>query len=341
MSKTLLRICSILLLASFSTLLCCKDGETGKKESSRTSDKAEKKGRIWDKVNIVQIPLTAGELGLKGKVKSVTYREYLLMPKNGEQIKRLMTKGYNVYDEQGHLIDQNEYDGNDRPKWKCTYAYGPDNRATEWHFIFYEDNQESRTTFKYDDKGNIIEQTEVNAEGKLNRRTVYKYDSDGNRTEEVVYDEKGQVQMMVASKYDDKGNEVEYASKGPDGKVTYKMTAVYDSKGNKLSGETYRGDSLESKWTNKNNPAGKPLEMLTVNVDGSVFSRYIFKYDHMNNIIEEEVHNPSDATNKKWNGTTTYEYDKVGNIIRQTDSEMRDGKLVPTTYIETEYTYHE
>lgn len=325
----------ILFIAALALIASCKE-DTGKGENKEATTGTARKGRIADRVNIVQIPLTAAELGLKGKVKDVEYTEYLPMMQGGEQIKRVMESGHNIYDEQGRLVDQSVLESGQVPRLKCVYAYTTDNKREAWHFQFFDRNDESHYRFEYGPTGNLVSETEMNGKEQQVSRKEYAYDEQGNLAETRLYDGKGKLERIETSEYDKQGNQVAAIYKNGDGTTSYRMTATYDARGYKTSGADYRGDSLDTRWVRKNNDNGQATEMIMYNKEGKIIGKTSFKYDKMGNEIEVV----DEYDGKTTRSTSTYEYDAAGNVTRQVDYELQEGKPVPIREIETKYTYH-
>src|ERR1700733_9388722 len=78
---------------------CSNNADSGNKTGTDTLAKTTwenpRKGKIWEKENIVRIPLTAYENHLLGRVKSVTYRDYELP--GSDSTKVLVDSGYDEY----------------------------------------------------------------------------------------------------------------------------------------------------------------------------------------------------------------------------------------------------
>ena len=295
-------------------------------------------GKIWGKVNYVQIPLTAIENHILGPVKSVRYTEYIMDAKDGTRA--LADSGYNVYDEAGHLIDQNEYSNDGKPKWKCVYNYEQD-RAALWDIKVYRSNDMSRVTFKYDDKGRKIEQDEASEKKEDSRKIIYTYDDKGNETGEDEHFGNGR-EWITNFKYDDKGRQTEYTQRDPAGKLQMKMTQEYDDAGNRISGTTYMRDTLAGeKWTAKNDSKGRCIELLSYAADGSIRSKNIMKYDDWDNMIEDLHYRPDGSIDTAgWNTYTEFEYDNHGNAIKETAYKLKAGQKVMTGVAEKKYEYY-
>ena len=307
------------------------------------SEKLLKTNKIFDLVNVNQIPLTAAENYLKGKVKTVTYKEFSISEKDGRPNIKLLDTGYNVYDKEGHLVDQNTYTPDASYDLHCKYTYA-DSRLQEWAItISGFMKADNKTTFKYDKKGLKTERKEVDKDTTKNNRTTYKYDAAGNETEERLYDSKGDLKRVTTYKYDDRGNQIEYEEKDGKGKLTYKLTYEYDNNDFKVAGAAYESEKEPVfKWTRKNDEYGKCVEMTKNNADGSFKTKTIYTYDAKENVVQMLYYKENGSIDETGNNVFwSFEYDKAGNITNYTSYKLVGGKRIPDGYVETRYTYYE
>ena len=100
-------------------------------------------------------------------------------------------------------------------------------------------------------------------------------------------------------------------------------------------GEVVKGDALDRFGENLQitfNENGNEIEINSFNPDGSLFSKYTYKYDDKGNQIEENSFNSDENLVDKY----TYKYDDKGNEIER-NSFSSDGSLfLKYTY---KYTY--
>ncbi len=307
------------------------------------SEKLLKTKKIFDLENVNQIPLTAAENYLKGKVKTVTYKEFNISEKDGRPNIKLLDTGYNVYDKEGHLVDQNTYTPDASYDLHCKYTYA-DSRLQEWAItISGFMKADNKTTFKYDKKGLKTESKEVDKDTTKNNRTTYKYDAAGNETEERLYEAKGDLKRVTTYKYDDRGNQIEYEMKDSKGKLILKLTCEYDKNGFKVSGATYKPESDKpTKWTRKNDGEGRCTEMTDYNADGSFKTKTAYTYDAKENVVQMLYYKENGSIDENGNNVfRSFEYDKAGNITNYTSYKLVGGKRIPDGYVETRYTYYE
>jgi len=64
-------------------------------------------------------------------------------------------------------------------------------------------------TFKYDEKGNLIEENDFNGASVLYNKFIFKYDEKGNMAENSAYNSTGLLYNKFTYTYDSKGNILE------------------------------------------------------------------------------------------------------------------------------------
>ena len=107
------------------------------------------------------------------------------------------------------------------------------------------------------------------------------------------------------------------------------LQITFNEKGNKLEENSFNLDgSLFSKYTYKYDDKGNKLEENFFNSDGSLSSKYTYKYDDKGNQIEGNSFNSDGRLSFKY----TYKYDDKGNQIEE-NSFNSDGNL------DDKYTY--
>lgn len=298
------------------------------------------RGKMYGKVNYVQIPLTAIENHILGPVKSVRYIDYSISEKDGGRV--ISDSGYNVYDKYGHLIDQNEYDKDGKLKWHCVYGYDAQNNATEWDINVPSAKMLSKVTFRYDEKGNKIEENSIDTNKMYSSKVFYKYDDKQNLVEERrQMGAKGKA-WVSTFKYDSRGFQTEYVMKDETGKFVSKMTQEYDNDGNKLSGANYSSDTgIEGRWKAVLDSKGRTIEMSDYKPDGAVSKLTKYKYDDWDNVTESITYRPDGSIDTAgFNYYTEFEYDSHGNPTKETWYKLKDGKKVVTDIAEKKYEYY-
>lgn len=89
-------------------------------------------------------------------------------------------------------------------------------------------NIEGKSTYKYDDKGNKIEENWYNPDCSFNDKSTYKYDDKGNEIEWNSYNADGSLDNKYTYQYDDMGNQIEWNRYKADGILYSKGTYEYE-----------------------------------------------------------------------------------------------------------------
>ena len=92
------------------------------------------------------------------------------------------------YDNLQRIVEYNYYDNNGNLDWSRKCNYDDNNKLLESISIYSKENTRKKE-YKYDDYGNINEESEYNSDGSLEQRTVfeYYYDKNNNWTKKITY----------------------------------------------------------------------------------------------------------------------------------------------------------
>jgi hypothetical protein len=66
----------------------------------------------------------------------------------------------------------------------------------------------SKVIYKYNEKGNLTEQSKYNSDGSIDSREIHKFDTKENEIEWTKYED-GSLKSTVTYKYDDSGHKIE------------------------------------------------------------------------------------------------------------------------------------
>ena len=124
------------------------------------------------------------EANLLGNVKSVRQTSFKALEKFGK-----LTKGdrygygdgdgYVLYNDEGNIIEQNEYNSDGSLSFKHTYTYDNKGNMIEQNRYNSDGSLSKKYTSTYDNKGNVIEENEYDSDGHLASRWTYIYDNKG------------------------------------------------------------------------------------------------------------------------------------------------------------------
>ena len=159
-----------------------------------------------------------------------------------------------IYNEKGVMIESLDFDCQGKGRGKKKFKYDDNGKCIEKSCYSRRNKLFWTDTIKYDNNGNKIEEVEYNTNekfkpfGGFHHKTVYKYDERGNLTEETKYLPNGDFEYKNTNKYDDNGNCIEethyepknlYSGKEHYEKEVYKL----DEKGNRIEIAIY--DSID------------------------------------------------------------------------------------------------
>ena len=281
--------------------------------------------------------------------ETMSIKKNMISYEEGERGNRVKTiwceyefgKTFNVeryYNEHEKLIEAIYYGENGNISKKQTWKY--DDKGNKIEDIQYENGKIIfEDTWKYDDKGNEIEYISYHNKGNrkiVSMKTTSKYDDKGNKIESTYYEDQ---YGNIISKYDDKGNRIEYIRYDRNGKIDIKETWKYDSQGNKM--EEYEGKQYRKKWQEafskfiyENNRT--TIEKVTYS-DGNISGEETWRYDEKGNLIEV-LEKKKQNTGKWQEELTKYEYDDQDNWIQEMIFIQRGKKqIIHKKYREIEY----
>ena len=194
---------------------------------------------------------------------------------------------------------------------KTTYKYDIKGNLIEENDFKTNGSLNSMTSFTYDEKDNILEGAIYNSNGQLSSKGTYKYDDNGNQIEHKIYNSVGSLIFKLIYLYDDKGNIIEYKLYNDDGRLALKETYKYDVKGNQIEKANYKDNlNLLSKETCKFDEKDNQIEQNCINANGSLSHTKTCKYDDKGHQIEVLLYSSDGQSSKE-----IYLFDHLGNTI--------------------------
>jgi hypothetical protein len=155
------------------------------------------------------------------KIKSVT--ETTILYKDGKESSSYKSQ-YKTFDKEGNTLTDTEYNPDGSMRRKETSKYSGKEKIEEIVEVGTKagssDDENGpkkykKTTWKYNDKGDKLEEVEYDASGAVIKKVTYAYNGKGDRTFEVEYDGSGRLTKKVAYGYDAKGLKTEKKVYGP------------------------------------------------------------------------------------------------------------------------------
>lgn len=252
------------------------------------------------------------DMQLKGKVKSLTIQgtsRGFIYPKNAYTAWSKKNTEVYMFNNTGIKTAYQVFDTSNNLSYSIKYSYNTPERKMDMQYFDKTDKPTSKEIWLYNAKNQRTERQVYTNDAALLERYTYDYDNKGNNITETAYKPDGKVIATTTYTYDDKGNKTSMFSESSIYTTNYKYS--YDDKGNN-TGEIHY---------NKNN---------------EIEFRYVRTYDAQGNIIQQSQYK-SDS-NIEWAKTTwSYVYDKKGNWIKRTASDMQDNALGTTERIITYY----
>jgi len=243
---------------------------------------------------------------------------------NRYKINTTINKTVYQYDQKGNMVERSveeEYAPGKSTKYKFSYRYNQNDLCTEMSSYKADGNPDSKTTYRYDDKGKILE---IKEEGLFKNKTIMQYDARGNLTEEKTYDLKNNLIKTETYQYNNRG---QYTSTYTENDM-YKGETVYsyDDRGNLIkeirAGVWFGGELLNVKgepyrdiYIYKYDIKGKLAEQAVYDslYRLQLVNRYLYDYDEKGNKTEERNYDKDSNLTKKY----TFQYDATGNWIQQ------------------------
>jgi len=245
----------------------------------------------------------------------------------------LMSKINTIYDDKGNKIGHFYYKSHG--KYYVYFGKQLKNYTRLFYYYTYDENQnlieeynynsdgrlESLSKFKYDNKGNRIELNTYKADNTLESRITTKFDEKGNEIEVNFYNANGILYTKSVSKYDTTGNRIEYyhynTNDNSEVSLDAKVYRKFDDNGNEIESQKYNASGeLISTVTSKYDANGNVIELISYNTkNDSIDSMEKFKYDDRNNLTEYYEFYANGNIEYKY--TLRYEYDKMGNWIKE------------------------
>ena len=210
-------------------------------------------------------------------------------------------------------------------------------------------------TYKYDEKGNLIEDSEYWRDSSLHYKRVYKYDENNNKIKVFKSIGEDSLRLVMSYKYNENNEVIEEYNYFDDGRITYEVLK-YNKNGKIEEQDLYEDGELYRRFVNKFDTKGKRIEecvygnndtlivksayeynkfeKITAEYEGRerLTKKADWKYDKKGNLVRFREYEESGSKSK----TKNYEYDECGNEIRCIKTKMGRG-IVEGTITEYEY----
>lgn len=229
------------------------------------------------------------EKKINGEVKTITETAYSVVEKFGKVLKdTLYYKSVANFNEFGNTVERTSFNFDGEENYREVYKYNENNVVNEVKYYFSK-IYNSKQTFEYDKKGNLILQNSF--EGPKEQFT-YRYVFEN--------DEKNNLKKM--SSYSSDGKLLSYRLYNNDLHPNTKIINSYNS-----------NSILETIMINRFDRNENIIDIEELDKDSILFDRTNMEYDKNNNIVEYKSFSSFYESLTKYN----YKYDKNKNWIEK------------------------
>ena len=186
-------------------------------------------------------------------------------------------------------------------------------------FAYDEDGDKSKdpvTVYEYelDSAGRPTKTTAV-TDGQAESVKEMEYDAVGNVVRQTNFDAEGSKASVFEYTYDDNNNQTKFVNCGADGKQISVITYEYDENGYLIS-ESYRSDDYAYTIRHENDADGKEIASVQYDADGSEISKAEYEYDSEGRLISltQDYHFGDEASGSI---KVEHEYDERGNDVKE------------------------
>ncbi len=188
-----------------------------------------------------------GYVRYDGRNKKVTYKKACRFNDDNNLLKEAGFDGASQY--------KNVYDYDARGRLTSIKYYLDDFLTQVRKFVYDgnnreikvydgEDNYQFKLTHKYDDQGNLINETRIETDGSIHYRTLKDYNNDGKVISETRY-ERGNFSYKISKDYNSSGKLLKVTEKKADGTSFIKQKYIYNAKGLLLKEEFRKKSSSD------------------------------------------------------------------------------------------------
>lgn len=235
---------------------------------------------------------------LYGKVKKVTYR----VDKENQWSENIYT-----FNNNGDVVEDVMW-MDDGYIGRTVYKYDSKGQLVQESMYDYDDVLWWKKVFKYDANGNVVEW--VQGINEVNEKEVYRYASNGNKIETQKYGYEGRYMGSEAYRYDASGKMIESLNYNENGVFTGRTEYKYDTEGNLIEVLGYDWNDAPSGFhTNKYDSKGNETESALYDAQGKQygFATYKYTYDSLGNVVEMSEYS-GDRTIAEWTSIFKIEY---------------------------------
>jgi len=243
-------------------------------------------------VSALLVTISVSSWDMAGFAETTRVKDDLIGPVRSVTVKK---SGYSVmetYDRAGHLVD-------------AVLDLSLSNTGTH-------------SLFRYDREGHLEEELALDPSGRLifRKRSIYARDLEGRNTASVTVSDDGRFQNAEFSLYDQRG--LLWEQLWVNSSTAYK--SLFDVRGRRIYSAYYLKGALLNELRHRYDVLGRLHELVSYDDHGVVTARVTNEYDDAGKRTRSTTQTFGDLRPRTW--VTTYEYDSVGNWIKEQTSEQ-------------------
>lgn len=243
---------------------------------------------------------------------------------------------WHVYDDKGNLVEKETWFAQEDTYEKTAYVYNDAGEKVEEVHMFDNEPYE-HLTFRYDDKGNMLDESKFDEEGNLLEKQVNEYDDKGNVTRQQLF-EGDELAQEVTFEYNDASQcVIETNSKTTEGQKEI-TRYTYNDQGKKIRSETTDANgNLQGYVTVEYDENGNAYRYTSETV-GFYPSKMVNQivYDDQGRAIESEYY---DVLHGYMLSKESLSYDEEGNVKQQDIFEINPQQEMKKTHYSLQLVY--
>ena len=222
------------------------------------------------------------------------------------------------------LYEADLYDGKELDEQ--FFYYTADGKLLRDHRIFHQEHESGDFRMTYDDKGNLIQETNYNDIAQVLERITMTYDADGNmitEKKEFLHSYEGVMKIESNFTFTYENGKIAtkkgYEDEKEDQIITYKYK---HEAGSETISRYNSSDVILEKWISKFDEKGRLLSKIhSVYSGGTVITKTIdFTYDEYDHILTEVLSKSNSSVKKQI--IFEYKYDEYGNWTERTEKKI-------------------